>query len=104
MADIIERFPSYNAAILNEPAYQALHPDHASIMAPQSSLTKKEAATLQVTEVNDELRSLTITPALSESAPGLFITGIGSQYPPFTIKPEQLENNLKKWCDVGTPA
>lgn len=101
MAVSIEGPPSYHATRFNDSAYGALHPDHASIMAPQSLSMKKEVATDQDIEVKSDLQSLKNIPKISEFSPRLFITGMGSQYPPFTFKPEQLEKSLKKWYDVG---
>ena len=39
----------------------------------------------------------------SKSIPALSITGLGSQYPPFTIQSERLETYLQKLYDVETP-
>ena len=42
-----------------------------------------------------------ITPV--KEAPGLFITGLGHQYPPFLFGPDKLEAFVKRWYDVETP-
>lgn len=103
MAVVVENFPSNNAAVSNELTYELPDLNYTSMMAP-SFITKKETATVHITEVQDDLRSLTVTPKLAEPSPELFITGLGSQYPPFTFKPERLESFLKRWYDVETPA
>ena len=38
-----------------------------------------------------------------KETPGLYITGLGSQYPPFLFQPENLEGFIKKWYDLETP-
>ena len=39
----------------------------------------------------------------SKDTPGLYITGLGSQYPPFLLRPEKMEGLIKKWFDSETP-
>ena len=34
---------------------------------------------------------------------GLYITGLGSQYPPFLLRPENMEGLIKKWFESETP-
>lgn len=51
-----------------------------------------------------DLSTLPATIPLPKPSPALFITGLGSQYPPFTFKPERLEPFLGKWYDTNTPA
>ena len=38
-----------------------------------------------------------------KETPGLYITGLGHQYPPFLFQPEHLESFIKKWYDLETP-
>jgi type III polyketide synthase len=39
----------------------------------------------------------------SKPTPGLFVTGIAAQYPPYLIGPGKLEKFAKKWYDVESP-
>ena len=66
-----------------------------------------EDAETQKHEINGATPNLGILPATMpflRPSPALFITGLGSQYPPFTFKPERLEPFLGKWYDTNTPA
>ena len=38
-----------------------------------------------------------------KDTPGLYITGLGSQYPPFLLRPEKMEGLIKKWFDSECP-
>lgn len=49
-------------------------------------------------------RSLSTTRSSTKTTPGLFITGLGSQYPPFLLHPDKLESFIEKWYDLETPA
>ncbi|KAL8697112.1 MAG: hypothetical protein Q9224_002462 [Gallowayella concinna] len=44
-----------------------------------------------------------IIPLTSNPVPVLYITGLGSQYPPFTLKAEQLKTFLQKVYDIESP-
>ena len=46
--------------------------------------------------------SIASHPEIKE-VPGLYITGLGSQYPPFLLYPEKLEGFVKKWYDIDSP-
>ena len=48
-------------------------------------------------------RSSSTTLSSSKSVPGLYITGLGHQYPPFLFHPEKLEGFISKWYDLETP-
>lgn len=37
------------------------------------------------------------------SPPGLYITGLGSQYPPYLLGPEKLEEFAARFYDVESP-
>ncbi|KAL9000149.1 MAG: hypothetical protein Q9188_005740 [Gyalolechia gomerana] len=50
-----------------------------------------------------DLSSIPATIVTPKPTPALYIAGLGSQYPPFTFKPERLESFLHKFYDVETP-
>ena len=48
-------------------------------------------------------RSSSSTLSSSKAVPGLYITGLGSQYPPFSFHPDRLAGVMSKWYDLETP-
>ena len=75
----------------------------------------REAAIGKKKHSNEKSRELAIHETVShlnnllggitspKPSPALYITGLGSQYPPFKFKPEDLKGFLRKWYDVDTP-
>lgn len=47
-------------------------------------------------------RSSSSTLSSSKAVPGLYITGLGSQYPPFSFHPDRLAGFISKWYDLET--
>ena len=70
------------------------------LMGP-STATKK-LFTESVLEIGSS-RSSSSTLSSSKAVPGLYITGLGSQYPPFLFHPDKLEGFISKWYDLETP-
>ena len=70
------------------------------IMGP--SIMTEKLFTESVLEIGSS-RSSSSTLSSSKAAPGLYITGLGSQYPPFLFHPDRLEGFISKWYDLETP-
>ena len=62
----------------------------------------KKLFTESVLEIGSS-RSSSTTLSSSKAAPGLYITGLGSQYPPFLFHPDRLEGFISRWYDLETP-
>ena len=62
----------------------------------------KKLFTESVLEIGSS-RSSSTTLSSSKAAPGLYITGLGSQYPPFLFHPDKLEGFISRWYDLETP-
>ena len=67
-----------------------------------ASIVPKQLFTETVQEIESS-RSSSATRSNSNSVPGLFITGLGSQYPPFLFHPDKLEGFIEKFYDLETP-
>ena len=67
-----------------------------------SSIMTEKLFTESVLEIGSS-RSSSTTLSSSKAAPGLYITGLGSQYPPFLFHPDKLEGYISRWYDIETP-
>lgn len=56
-----------------------------------------------IVNVHEDLSAALETAAPTKETPGLYITGMGQQYPPFLFMPDKLEGFVKKWYDLDTP-
>ena len=70
------------------------------LMGP--SIMTEKLFTESVIEIGSS-RSSSTTLSSSKAVPGLYITGLGSQYPPFLFHPDRLEGFISKWYDLETP-
>ena len=57
--------------------------------------------TENVLEIGSSRSSSTLSS--SRAVPGLYITGLGSQYPPFSCQSDRLAAFISKWYDLETP-
>ena len=69
------------------------------LVGPKSAAGKGFAE--KVLEIESSRSSSTLSS--SKAVPGLYITGLGSQYPPFSFHPDRLAGVMSKWYDLETP-
>ena len=87
-----------NDGIAPQPAYEPHDSYRVSMVEPSMDTKYNYAVTVKE---NTSTAPVFVTP--SKETPGLYITGLGSQYPPFLFPPEKLEGFIKRWYDLETP-
>lgn len=87
-----------NGAIALQPTFEPLDTYRVPPTGPTMAIKHDYTVT-----VKEDVSTIpqSITPV--KEAPGLYITGLGSQYPPFQFPPEKLEGFVKRWYDLDTP-
>ena len=84
--------------IAPQPAYDPRDSYQLPLGGP--SMTIKHDYTVTVKE---DVSTTPVSVTKVKETPGLYITGLGSQYPPFLFPPDKLEPFIKKWYDLETP-
>nr|AWU47396.1 polyketide synthase type III [Nephromopsis pallescens] len=93
----IEILPA-NDGIAPQPAYEPHDSYRVSMVGPSMDTKYDYAVT-----VKEDVTTAPVSVSPSKETPGLYITGLGSQYPPFLFTPEKLEGFIKRWYDLDTP-
>ncbi|KAI4214643.1 MAG: hypothetical protein LQ351_002716 [Letrouitia transgressa] len=75
-----------------------------ALKSPKDVKSHEDSVKSVIQETVNDLGVLPATITPPKPSPALFITGLGSQYPPFTFKPDRLEPFLSKWYDPSTPS
>ncbi|MCJ1385151.1 hypothetical protein MMC17_008270 [Xylographa soralifera] len=84
-----------------QPTFEPLDNYTIPIAGPRT--ITKQIITETVQEIPSTSSTRTVPSLGAKTAPALYITGLGSQYPPFLFAPERLESFIKKWYDLETP-
>ena len=87
-----------NDGIAPQPAFEPHDSYRVPLVGPRMDIKNDYAVT-----VKEDVSTTPVPVTQFKETPGLYITGLGSQYPPFLFPPEKLEGFIKRWYDLETP-
>ncbi len=96
---VATRVSTANVDIAPQPGFEPLDSYRVPLVGPKMAI--KNDYVIDAHEVVS-LAPVSGTSTPFKETPGLYITGLGSQYPPFLFRPENLEGFIKKWYDLET--
>ena len=87
--------------MVSQPDFEA-HATYEVLPLMGPSIATKKLFAESVLDIGSS-RSSSSTLSSSKAVPGLYITGLGSQYPPFLFHADRLAGFISKWYDLETP-
>ena len=100
MAIVATEVLSADATISPQPTHKSFDRLETGIIECESSAGIGVDEKSKVSQLVVDLGSF---PVARQPSNSLYITGLASQYPPFTVKPEQFERFVQRNYDAGIP-